>query len=1484
MAVSEEECSTTKSRSSPSSSSVVAPSKNAHYLAKCVLKGSVILHVAYGHLRSPSSNDVVFGKRNLLANLVTDRVTLLERYLQLHKCKDHTSLLEWETSIELLIIGEDGIAQSVCEQAVFGTIKDLAVIPWNKKFYPRNPQMLQKDLLVIISDSGKLSFLTFCNEMHRFFPVAHVELFHPGNSRHQLGRMLAVDSRQVVVGCFIAVSAYEDRLGLFSLSKSLGSDIIDKKICYPPEIEDDPCTSRSIQSTGINGTIWSMCFISKDPSQPNKDHNTVLAIILNRRGALLNELLLLGWNIRDHAIHVISDFFEAGPLAHNIVEVPHSYGFAFLFRIGDALLMDLRDPQNPCCVYRTSLNFLPPAVEEQHFVEESCKVHDVDDEGLFNVAESLLELGDDPMCIDGDVADVKSPSKHVCSWSWEPENDNSPKMIFCVDTGEFFMIEIAFDSDGLKVNLSECLYKGQPCKELLWVEGGFLAALVEMGDGMVLKVENGRLMHMSPIQNIAPILDMSVVDYHDEKRDQMFACCGVAPEGSLRIIRSGISVEKLLRTAPIYQGITGTWTLRMKVTDPYHSFLVLSFVEETRVLSVGLSFTDVTDSVGFLPDVCTLACGLVHDGLLIQIHQNAVRLCLPTQVAHSEGIPQSNPVCTSWFPDYISISLGAVADNLIIVSTSNPCFLYILGVRSVSEYHYEIYEMQHLRLQSELSCISIPQKRLAERKSSSHISLVDNSTVAALPVGVDIGYTFVIGTHRPSVEILSFVPEEGLRVLASGKISLTNTMGTAISGCIPQDVRLVLVDQFYVLAGLRNGMLLRFEWPPASNMSSPKLPSHSAISASLINANTVTVNSFGSQICSVNLSEKTMDVLPVNLQLIATRRIGITPVFLVPLSDSFDADMIALSDRPWLLQTARHSLAYTSISFQPSTHATPVCSAECPKGILFVSENSLNLLDFRTKLMQFVFCFHVNYSLSDTEEEVPWLFDATEDLVEMVHSKRLNVQKFHLGGTPRKVLYHSESRLLVVMRTELSSDTCSSDICCVDPLSGTLVSSQKLQPGETGKSMELLRVGKEQVVVVGTSLSSGPAIMPSGEAESLLFFTLNCTDVLSNQTLFFPNSTKGRLIVFCIDRLQNSDSGSVTICSKVGLSSQRTSPFREIVGYATEQMSSSSLCSSPDDASCDGVKLEESEAWYLRQAYSTAWPGMVLAICPYLGRYFLASAGNAFYVCGFPIDNSLRIKKFAIGRTRFMIMSLTAHFTRIAVGDCRDGVLFYSYHEQSKKLEQIYCDPSQRLVADCILMDVDTAVVSDRKGSIAVLSCSDRREDNASPESNLTLSCAYHMGEIAMSIRKGTFIYKLPADDALGDCPSPNTNVDSSHNTIIASTLLGSIIIFIPLSREEYELLEAVQAKLVVHPLTAPMLGNDHNEFRSRENPVGTPKILDGDMLAQFLELTSKQQEAVLSLPLGSLDTKSSSKLSPSSPIPVSQVVQLLERVHYALN
>ncbi|KAK9169601.1 hypothetical protein Syun_001741 [Stephania yunnanensis] len=1244
--------------------------------------------------------------------------------------------------------------------------------------------------------------------------------------------MLTIDS----LGGFIAVSAYKDRLALLSISMSAGNDIVDKKLFYPPENEGNTINGWDIHRNAVSGTIWSMCFIPKDASQHSKDgYSPVLAVVLNRNGAVLNQLLLLGWNTRENNISVLSRYTdEAGPIATNIVEVPNSFGFALLFRVGDALLMDLRDTQSPSCVYRIDLSILPN-IMQQDSVEQSYRGLDGDDEGNFNVAAcALLELRDsrmeinktdDPMSVDNDYGRTASSLKYMCSWDWEQGDLLFPRMIFSLNTGGLFVIEMSSSPDGIRVNVSDCLYRGAPCNKLLWVGGELIAGLVEMGDGTVLQFERGRLLYRSPIQNIAPILDMSVVDYHNEKQDQMFACCGMAPEGSLRIIRSGINVEKLLSTAPTYQGITGTWAMRMNLLDSYHSFLVLSFVEETRVLSVGLSFSDVTDAVGFQPDVSTLACGLVVDRMLVQIYRNAVRLCAPTEGAHSDGLRLPAPICISWFPENVSISLGAVGHNLIVIATSSPCLLYILGVRAVSSHHYELYEMQHVRMQTEVSCISIPQRCL-DCQSHTSVDILGSKSDFGLPRGVQIDRTFVIGTHEPSVEILSFTPENVVRVLASGAISLTDALGTAVGGCVPQDVRLVLVDRLYVLSGLRNGMLLRFEWPVSCTAFPSESTTQSTSTASSLAAMNTSLSNMASlsfirqQYCGWETSETAGGDVPIHLQLIAIRRIGVTPVFLVPLHDSLDADIIALSDRPWLLQTARHSLSYASISFQPATHVTPVRSVDCPKGILFVAESSLHL-------------------------------------VEMVHSKRLNVQKFQLGGTPRKVLYHSESRLLVVMRTDLkispsgSGLLSSSDVCLVDPLSGSLIKSYPFGPGETGKSMQLVKVGNEQVLVVGTSQSAGRPIMPSGEAES----------------------SKGSLLVLSIIHAKRDSSSN---SSNSGSSSQYSSPLRD-------QPSCSRLCGSLDDDICD--ELKEWKEWKFQQVFQTTLPGAVLAVCPYLERYFLASAGNILYVYGFLNDNPQRVKKFALGKTRFTITCLTTRFNRIAVGDCRDGILFYSYQEDLRKLEQLYCDPDQRLVADCNLMDLNTAAVADRRGHFAVLSSKNHFEDNASPECNLMLNCSFYIGETIMSIRKGSFTFKLPADDVLKHCDGADRVVDLSNNSIVASTLLGGVMIFIPISREEYELLEAVQSRLVVHPLTAPILGNDHSEFRGRRSRVGVPKILDGDMLAQFLELTSMQQEAVLALPFGFSERgMSSSSTLPHTPIPVNQVVRLLERVHYALN
>lgn len=632
----------------------------------------------------------------------------------------------------------------------------------------------------------------------------------------------------------------------------------------------------------------------------------------------MNDLSLFGHDSSNGVINHISSYSENGPLALDISEIPEMFGFALLFRIGDALLLDLRNPRNVSCIRRIGL--ATSLIGEPVTVEDSCPGLDVDDDVA---ACALLELRDSAnnilkddgyMDIDGVDSRGSVKSRIVCSWSWEPPvKEGWARLLFCLDDGEFHILEFTSDVEGVKLCTFEYIDRSLPCKPLFWMKNRMIIGFVEMGDGMIFKLGHRRLFHKSTIQNVAPILDLAIADYHGEKQDQMFACCGMCPEGSLRVLRNGVNVEKLLRTEAIYQGVTGLWTLRMKITDAYHSFLVLSFVEETRILSVGISFNDISDAVGFQPDVCTLACGLVADGLLVQIHSKGVKLCLPTVYAHPEGAPLTSPVCTNWYPD-VTISVGAVGHNAVVVATSNPCCLYVLGVRSSSSYQYELYETQHVQLQFEVSCISIPQEDW--RPNNVTLSGGEGDDFCYNPLAKDNIRKFaVIGTHKPSVEIISVEPGEALRLLTIGTISVSNALGAPISGCIPENVRFVAAERFYILAGLRNGMLLRFE----SEASEHYFPGSFYKDSSVPSVDTF-------------------------LQLISIRRIGITPVFLVPIHDSAYADIIVLSDRPWLLHAARHSLAYSSISFLPASHVTPVSSVDCPNGLLFVAESCLHLV------------------------------------------------------------------------------------------------------------------------------------------------------------------------------------------------------------------------------------------------------------------------------------------------------------------------------------------------------------------------------------------------------------------------------------------------------------------------------------------------------------------------------------------------------------
>lgn len=1120
----------------------------------------------------------------------------------------------------------------------------------------------------------------------------------------------------------------------------------------------------------------------------------------------------------------------------------------------------------------------------------------------------------------------------VAAWSWEvlAEAGEPAVLLVATDAGSIHRVHLTIDEavantiivQKTRIRVSPRCYQGPACTSLLCLPGGYVAAVGDMGDGHVLQAElDGFLISRSSLQNIAPMFDFELVDYDGEKQDQMVACCGAGDEGTMRVIRNAISVEQLLTSPPSFPGITATWPLRIRQSDTYHSILVMSFLEETRVLSVGLNFDDRTDTTGFNSGASTLACGRVEDGWLVQICASEIRLCSPAMEDNA-----AVPLVSSWSAptsgDGGAIRVGAVAQGIILVALSRLGTLFLLGTELGNVGIRHVVELQRCHVNAEISCISIPQeeRRKDEPPTSSSTSdgqrtyqsgLSQSTSVtnadASIP-GFEIGKICVIGTYQPSVEILSLVPGEAFRQLAVEPLVQVTPSGTSHGGCIPESVQLIHVDRLYVLVGLRNGMLLRYHWLASPVEGLGSFRKHSGSNSSDLSTSGLPFSHQPSiQDKSNTLHGKTVHISgnhagrnrePAILHLMDVRRIGVSPVSLTLLRTSLHSDVVALSDRPWLLQAVQHrqQIAYTPIAFRASSHATALSCIGCPLGLLFIADC----------------CLH---------------------LVEMEQSKRLSVQQIPVGRTPRHLVYHSVSKTLIIICTSIgaSGEPPICEVRCIDPVGGQVHFTHKLEAGELALSVQVWQPHGEQLVVVGTGPANALPLLPHDGGKAV----------------------RGRLLIF---RVQPKQSSIRTRIGHVSPPLRHSSPsVHPIPGnfspgvsgipvISTDPMSSwSSSAWMKDNVVVretietwarersegmghrgkgtfqegeggrdieSGATVQAEGAWEL-QLHTTYYHvlGPVMCLCTYLGNYLLAGAGNALIVLSMVQEKNgdQRLKRMSKAMTRFGITCIATNLTRIAVGDCRDGVLLYSYREDTGQLELLLCDPSHRLVADCTLIDPDTAIVTDKHGNLCSLTTSPGAEGNSNPERNLGIGCWFHMAEIALRIRKGSLSYRAPVEDMGGDpyCQLPAVRMAAqlkSSSALVAATMLGSVLFFLRLTREEYELLAAVERRVAAYPLTAPLLGNDHARFRSRGSPPGVARVLDGDMLEQFLALPTVQQQTVLAKrsrrPLEPADR---SALLPChgnmwlhlaneegeeevADIPLEKVLRLLELVHHSID
>ncbi|KAL5528100.1 RSE1 [Sanghuangporus sanghuang] len=277
------------------------------------------------------------------------------------------------------------------------------------------------------------------------------------------------------------------------------------------------------------------------------------------------------------------------------------------------------------------------------------------------------------------------------------------------------------------------------------------------------------LVLVDEIESLCPIIDSKVMNIlPNSDTPQIYAACGRGARSTFRTLRHGLEVEEVVSSD--LPGIpNAVWTTRVKEDDPYDSYIILSFVNGTLVLSIGETIEEVQDT-GFLSSAPTLAVQQIGSDTLLQVHPHGIRHVLADRRVNEWRVPQG---------------------RTIVAATTNKRQV-VVALSSAELVYFE------LDLEGQLS-------EYQDRRAM-------GSTVLALSVGeVPPGRLrtpyLAVGCEDQTVRIVSLDPESTLET-----ISLQALTAPPSAICIA-DMLDSSIDKnqptMFVNIGLQNGVLLR---------------------------------------------------------------------------------------------------------------------------------------------------------------------------------------------------------------------------------------------------------------------------------------------------------------------------------------------------------------------------------------------------------------------------------------------------------------------------------------------------------------------------------------------------------------------------------------------------------------------------------------------------------------------------------------------------
>jgi len=200
--------------------------------------------------------------------------------------------------------------------------------------------------------------------------------------------------------------------------------------------------------------------------------------------------------------------------------------------------------------------------------------------------------------------------------------------------GHLYMLLLIRDDRGGKPGVKdlklELLGETTIAECLTYLDNGYVYVGSRLGDSQLVRLNaevdpdtGSYVTVVESFTNLGPIVDMVVVDLERQGQGQLVTCSGAYKEGSLRIIRNGIGIHELASID--LPNIKGMWPLKCG-SDDKDDTVVLSFVEQTRVLTLSGEEVEETEIPGFIADRQTFFTGNVLHSQLVQVTSFSVRL------------------------------------------------------------------------------------------------------------------------------------------------------------------------------------------------------------------------------------------------------------------------------------------------------------------------------------------------------------------------------------------------------------------------------------------------------------------------------------------------------------------------------------------------------------------------------------------------------------------------------------------------------------------------------------------------------------------------------------------------------------------------------------------------------------------------------------------------------------------------------------------